>query len=248
MGIQASAPDDCVRMLTETVADFGETRDKVRKVRESLNNSAIGILRQARQVIEHVWPRLAAHSPLPDIATSAQELTNLLGSRQIIDSWNEIAQRTGTVQAAYQHAYSERFDARRKAYDTAIGEIKNRQEWASLEATNPGMANSILSQLSGRVGSDEDKDAVVTGTTLGKASLSEMESDLAAVDGLKSSVLVKLQELSIKSYTKAPVRRVRISGFFNHPIQTQAELDKALELIRDSLQKCIDEGAVIILD
>jgi hypothetical protein len=55
------------------------------------------------------------------------------------------------------------------------------------------MAGSLLSPLSGRLGSDEDKEAVATGTTSGKASLTEMESDLAAVDGLKSSVLVKLQ-------------------------------------------------------
>jgi hypothetical protein len=247
-GIQSSAPDDCVRMLTENGAEFGETRDKVRKIRESLNNSAIGILRQARQVIEHAWPRLAAHGPSPDITNSVEELTQLLGSGQIIDSWNEIAQRTNIVLDAYKHAYSELFDARRKAYETAVGEIKNRPEWAPLEATNPAMAHSILSQLSGRLGSDEDKEAVATGTTLGKSSLTEMESDLAAVDGLKSSVLVKLQELSIKSDTKAPVRRVRISEFFHHPIQTQAELDHAIDRIRDSLQKCIDEGAVIILE
>ena len=81
-----------------------------------------------------------------------------------------------------------------------------------------------------------------------QSSLTEMESDLAAVDGLKSSVLIKLQELSIGSGKKAPVRRVRVSQFFNRPIQTQDELDKALDLIRDSLQKCIDEGAIIILE
>ena len=58
---------------------------------------------------------------------------------------------------------------------------------------------------------------MATDTALGKSSLTEMESDLAAVDGLKSSVLVKLQELSIKSDTKAPVRRVRISWLFQSP-------------------------------
>ena len=52
----------------------------------------------------------------------------------------------------------------------------------------------------------------------------------------------KLQELSIGSDKKAPIRKVRVSEFFNRPIETQAELEKALELIRDSLQKCIDEG------
>ena len=51
-----------------------------------LNSSAIGILRQARQVIEHTWPKLAAHNPSPEFATSVEELTNLIGSGQIIDS------------------------------------------------------------------------------------------------------------------------------------------------------------------
>ena len=136
-------------MLTENGADFNETRDKVRKIRESLNVSAIGILRQARQAVEHVWPRLAAHGPSLDIATSVDELTNLLGSGQMIGSWNEIAQRTDLVFNAYKHAYAELFDSRRKAYETAIGEIQNRPEWAPLEATKPAMAQSMLSQLSG---------------------------------------------------------------------------------------------------
>jgi hypothetical protein len=75
-----------------------------------------------------------------------------------------------------------------------------------------------------------------------------MESDLCAVDGLKSSVLVKLQELSLGGEKQAPVRKIRVSEFFSRPIQTQTELDKILKLIRDSLQKCIDEGAIIILE
>jgi hypothetical protein len=57
---------------------------------------------------------------------------------------------------AYKHAYSELFDARKKAYETGIGEIKNRAEWAPLEATNRGMAVSMLSPLSVRLGTDED--------------------------------------------------------------------------------------------
>jgi len=50
------------------------------------------------------------------------------------------------------------------------------------------------------------------GYVAGQSSLTEMESDLCAVDGLKSSVLVKLQELSIGGEKKAPVRKVRVSS------------------------------------
>lgn len=247
-GIQSSASDDCVRILTENGKDFGGTRDKVRKLREALDGEAISVLRQARQATDQVWNRLAAHNPSPELETTVEELKTLLTSEQFIDSWDDIAAHTKKVLGAYQTAYCDLFDRRKKSYESAIDEIQNRTEWGPLESTNPGMASTLLSPLQGRVGTDEDKEAVAEGKSLGKASLTEMESDLAAVDGLKSSVLVKLQELSIGSEKKSPVRKVRVSEFFNRPIQTQEELDKALDLIRDSLQKCIDEGAIIILE
>src|SRR2546423_10469163 len=47
-GIQGSASDDCVRILTETGAIFSETREKVRKLREALSEKTLGALQQAR--------------------------------------------------------------------------------------------------------------------------------------------------------------------------------------------------------
>ena len=248
MGIQSSASDDCVRILSENGANFVETRDKVRKLRESLDAEAIGLLRQARLAIEQALPRIEAHSLSPEVEMAAAALSALLEQDDFFEWWESIEIHTLEILDAYKHAYSDLFERRKEQYETAIGEIKNRTEWGPLEATNPGMASSLLSPLLGRVGTDEDKDAVANGKSLGKASLTEMESDLAAVNGLRSSVLIKLQELSIGSGKKAPVRRIRVSEFFNRPIQTQADLDKTLDLIRDSLQKCIDEGAVIILE
>jgi hypothetical protein len=266
VGIQSSTSDDCVRTLTENGANFGETRDKVRKLRESLNGEAIGVLRQSRFAIEQIWQRLVSHCPSPEIATSVEELKALLSSDQFIDSWSEIAAKTLAIAAAYKNVFLELFERRRTAYLKAIDEIKLRPEWEPLrpvikeesdefarkqmEAENAKkqiMANTMLAALLVRVGSDEDRENVSSGQTLGKASLTEMETDLVAVDGLKSSVLLKLQELSLSVEPK-PVRRLKIGAFFDKPIRTQAELDATIEKLRESLQKCIDEETVIILE
>jgi hypothetical protein len=247
-GIQSSASDDCVRILTENGKDFGETRDRVRRLRESLTPEAIVVLHQARQATDQVWRRLAAHSPSAELETTVEKLKERLGSESFIDCWDEIISSTKKVLGAYRDAYCNLFDRRRNVYESAIGEIKNRSEWGPLEANNPSMAATLLSALQVRVGADGDKEAVKSDVSIGTSSLNEMESDIAAVEGLKSSVLVKLQELAVGSEKKAPVRRVRVSEFFNRPIQTQEELERALHLIRDSLQKCIDEGAVVILE
>ena len=248
LGIQASASDDGVRILTENGKEFGETRDRVRKLRDALNTDAIDVLRQARQATDQVWQRLAAHGPPPELETTVEKLKGLLTSESFLDSWDQIVSCANTVLETYRNAYNTLFDRRREAYESAIGEIKNRTEWTPLEANNPSMTATILSPLQARIGSDDDKEAVKDGKSLGKSSLTEMESDLAAVAGLKSSVLVKLQELSIAGEKKAPVRKVRVSEFFNRPIQTEPELKKFLELMQDALQKYIDEGAIIILE
>ena len=247
-GIQSSASDDCVRILTETGAAFGENRERVRKLREALSPKALGALKQARLATEQVWQRLAAHRPSPEIKECVLDLKGLLASDQFAESSEAIAAKTRAVLAAYEQAYVTLFDRRAQAYQKAVDEIRNRPEWEPLAKTNQDVAESLIAPLIARLGAEDDKNAVVNGTGLGDASLTEMESDLAAIDGLRSSALVKLQELSMGGEKKTPVRRIRIADVFNRPIQTQQDLDAALAQLRDSLQKCIDEGAAIILE
>ncbi|HUY31328.1 MAG TPA: BREX system P-loop protein BrxC [Pirellulales bacterium] len=247
-GIQSSASDDCVRILTETGAAFGEHREKVRKLRDALSPKALAALKQARMATEQVWQRLAAHCPAPEIQQCVHDLKGLLASDQFAESSETIAAKTKTVLDAYQQAYVTLFDRRANAYQKAVDEIRNRPEWELLANTNKDVAETLIAPLISRRGAEADKSAVANGTGLGNASLTEMESDLAAVDALRSSVLVKLQELSMGGEKKAPVRRVRVADIFNRPIQTQQDLEAAIEQLRDSLQKFIDEGAAIILE
>jgi hypothetical protein len=247
-GIQSSTSDDCVRILTETGAIFGDTREKVRRFRELLTQTALGTLRQARTATEQVWQRLSAHSPSSGVIECVNDLRKLLASDQFIESFDAIATKTKTVLDAYKHAYLALFDRRAETYEKAVEEIRNRPEWGQLAQTNSDLANSLLAPLIARVGTDADRTAVDSGAGLGNASLTEMESDLAAAEGLRSSALVKLQELSMGGQTKASVRRIRVTEIFNRPIQTKEDLDTAIEQLRNSIQKFIDEGAAIILE
>jgi hypothetical protein len=186
---------------------------------------------------DQAWQRLSPHGPLNEVVECVNDLKGLLASDQFIDSFDTIAAKTKTVLDAYKHAYLALFDRRAEAYQKAIEEIRNRPEWGPLAQTNSDLANSLLAPLLARVGAETDRTAVSSGAGLGNASLTEMESDLAAVDGLRSSAFVKLQELSMGGDTKAPVRRIRVAEIFNRPIQNQADLEMAIAQLRDSLQK-----------
>ncbi|GIX04293.1 MAG: hypothetical protein KatS3mg114_0162 [Planctomycetaceae bacterium] len=247
-GIQASASDDCVRMLVEMGADIGENREKVRKLRDMLNEQTLHLLQQARAATVQVWERLSAHAPQPEVRQDVVELKDLLASEQFINALDAIAAKTKTVFDAYQERYLSLFDRRAEAYRQAIEDVRSRPEWEAVTRTNPELAESLLTPLVSRIGSDEDRTAVAQRSGLGKATLMQMESDLAAVEGLKSSVLIKLQEVSLTRDQQAPVRKVRVSEFFNRPIRTKEDLSQLLRLIEDELQKYINEGAIVLLE
>jgi len=138
------------------------------------------------------------------------------------------------------------FDSRREAYEKGIDELRNRPEWT--DDMDEAAANTIIAPLRSRLGNDEDRQRVTKGKSLGSSTLGEMESDMAAVDGLKASAIAKLQEMTVKKSTDATVQRVRVADVFDRPIQSQEDLESALEKLRDALQKLIDEGNAIILE
>ena len=60
-------------------------------------------------------------------------------------------------------------------------------EWGALAQTNRELATSVIRPLVARLGMQDDAEGVKRGVSLGVSSLAEMESDLAAVDGLRST-------------------------------------------------------------
>jgi hypothetical protein len=236
--IQNSASDDCVRTLVETGAELAKAKEQIQSWRTFLQENRLNQWQKARQVAQEIWNSL---SPIrPDLSATVDELKNLLQSEEFMSHWQRIIDHSNTIHNAYCQAYSELFTRRRELYQTAIDEIKNHPLWRD--------NHSLLGQLSARIGREDDLRSVQQGETLGTASLAQMESDCLAVDSLKASVIQQLQSAAIPPETQARTRRIRMAEFFQQPIQTQAELKSALKLIEETLQKCIDEGVIIILE
>ena len=82
-----------------------------------------------------------------------------------------------------KQAYIDLFERRKKAYESAIGEIKNRSEWGPLEATNPEIAVFLVVVAAREELAPMRTRKLWKGTSLGKSSLTEMESDLVPWTG-----------------------------------------------------------------
>jgi hypothetical protein len=245
-GILSSTSDDCVRILTETGELFLNMRNRVKKIRKQLADAAaVKRITEARKVVYELGPKLASHPLFAKISDQLETLKDLLKSEQMIEQLDEIASLTKSMADTYRASYVDLFDRRRSAYQDAIEDVKNRPEWESI---NEEAAKTILSPLESRLGADGDRQQIADGESFGASALGEFESDIAAVEALKSDAVAKLQEASIKKGSGAKVHRFRVSSVVSRPIQSKEDIDDALEKLRDSLQKLIDEGAAIILE
>ena len=71
-----------------------------------------------------------------------------------------------------------------------------------------------------------------------------MESDLAAVAGLKAQVIGRLQEITAPKEKK--LERVRLVEFFTEAIESEESVERTIERLREHLLKLVAEGVKII--
>ena len=112
----------------------------------------------------------------------------------------------------------------------------------------------MLSPLSSRV-CKREKEVQESGTTIlsgaaltcrfCNATIGQIESDLAALSGLKSQVIAHIQRIIAP---KEKIERVRLSEFFTEELASEEAVSKAIERLREYLLKLVDEGVRIILE
>jgi hypothetical protein len=72
-----------------------------------------------------------------------------------------------------------------------------------------------------------------------------MESDQAALGGLKTEVIARIQELTAP---QEKLERVRLADFFTENLESKETVERVVERLREHLLKLMDEGVKIILE
>lgn len=72
-----------------------------------------------------------------------------------------------------------------------------------------------------------------------------MESDLAALPGLKTQVVSRVLELN---NPEPNIERVRLASFFDGGLDSQEAVETAVENLKSHLMKLVAEGARIVLE
>ena len=243
VGIQAAASDDCVRILAGEGKSFKESRDHTRQMRDAVDSGAVATMLQARLVLNEEWPVLERRGM--DLAEAVESLTSLIDSPNFYDRLDASSKLADQIATTYRTLYSALHQWRATSFSNAIEEIKGRPEW-SLVPENT--RDSVLSPLAVRAcESLELADSSPRCDTC-HSTVSEMESDIAALTGLKAQVVARVQELTTPQAEGVRTERVKLAEFFVGPLDSQAAVEEAVRRLSEYLLKLAAEGVRIIAE
>ena len=133
-------------------------------------------------------------------------------------------------------------ERRTDAFLAEIDVVKGRPEWPEIP---PDMQKPLLAPLEARTcaGLARPAGAVVCDTC--RATIPQMESDLAAATGLRSQILARIQEIA---RPQERVERVRLADLIQEPLDDEAAVDRFVETLKAHLLKLLAEGSRIIIE
>ncbi|MFZ5915464.1 MAG: BREX system P-loop protein BrxC [Chloroflexota bacterium] len=238
-----SASDDCVNMLAGEGASFQAIRDQVATIRKATDEKGLARLRRMRVAVQQVWPTLEAEGIDADLSEPVQAMRKRLQDGSFYQASAELDNALAALETAYRKLYRQRHERRQSAFRAAVDDVKAQPNWPLVPEE---MQSPTLKPLTGA-----DHDLVLPEGVLVceecKASLAQMASDLAAVVGLRSNVLLRVQELTAPEERVERVRVADVAGV-GTTLSTPEEVQQLLEELRAHLLKLIALGIKVVLE
>jgi hypothetical protein len=244
IGIQNSASDDCVRILSGEGESFIASRRIIRQMRERVEQGALEVIQKARVVLAEQWPVLQRHAA-GDLL-QAQVLEELITSPLFYVDTDKLAEAATAIARDYAKLYSELHQERKAQFTNAIEEIKGRSDWALVPED---LRESVLVPLAQRACESLSLADGASRCSNCHSTVSEMESDIAALSFLKAQTVARVQELTTPPEVEgARHERVRVADFFVGPLDSESAIKEAVERLTDYLLKLSAEGVRIIVE
>jgi len=246
--IIAMPSDECVETLAKEGESYKEARAKAKKLSEVLTPKNLELLTRARCAVKEKCPELQRRANgEKNFTSTCEDLSLALSAENFYENLERINQLTQVISEAYEEIYIETHEKRARVFAEALEEIKSLNDWVKLSSdpSKEGKLKEFLRPLEEKLCEVLDLSNDVSVCRHCRATIAQMESDIAAVESLKARVIAELQSLS------APEKRVvrlRASSLLGNVIETPEDLERALSRLREELERLLKEGVRVVLE
>jgi hypothetical protein len=240
--VKDGASDDCVRILAGEWRSLKVMRASVGRVRMVLTEKALQAIDTARVALGTIWPTMKERSGSEKLSSDVERLAQLLESDQLYSQISTAETCAKSIVAQYTAAYTQVHDRRTALFAEAVDDIRSRPEWSQVLQD---AEDTLLSDLLPKVCESCAFDDAGMVCSKCKASMGQIELDVASLPILKSGTLTRLQEYVTP---ERRIERVRVSEILPSVIEDQEALEIAIDQLHQRLQKLLDEGIVVVLE
>lgn len=237
----SSGRDDRVKFLAEQGKTLKDKHDEINNIHRIFTDQNLTTIKQARVALSRIWVSLKkSHTSetLPDV----EKLQDLIASEELYDHLNEIKVLVDRIFGKYKELISEKHEIRNEVFSNAIDKIKGRIEYTELDKDSQ---DSVLAQLKKEICENLD---LLDGEVQCKncsATLDSLENNIISIDRLKGDVLTKIQAIVSP---KQRIERIKLSHYINSALETEEDVNDAIERLKQELMKIIAKGATIIVE
>ena len=199
------------------------------ELEQALSEPRLRDLDRAREVLKAAWPFLREESDVSeDLRSKATVLQDLLARETFYRELPTIEQHASAIEAEYERRYDEALEARIAAYTQAFDRLAHTPGW---EGINKDQQQKLAAPF--ERGKARDKERVP---------IPQLRSELDACDARLRDAIAELYRI----IDGERVATVQLGRYFSGGIETEEQLDAALDGIREECSRLIGTGKKVI--
>ncbi|MEL7641062.1 MAG: BREX system P-loop protein BrxC [Solidesulfovibrio sp.] len=229
--IRAGKEDNAILTFNTAHKEIKEAVKRSAELAQALTTPRLHDLGRARKTLETLWPFLEEEPDLdPSLRGHAEKLRDLMAKETFFRELPAIDEHTRNLETEYKKRHDSAVKARVASYEQAIVRVKVTPGWEQLNAEQQ---NRVLAPLASRA---DPKNGAAQSIPL-------LRADVHACPGLLNQAIEEV----LRYVDGTRVVRVTASSYFSGGIETEDQLDQALDGLKEQCLELIGAGKKILV-
>jgi Family of unknown function (DUF6079) len=228
--IRRGSEDNAIATFNSSHRAIKDAVKRASELEHALTEPRLRDLERARRAVAVAWPFLQQEADISeDLRTKARALEDLLARETFFRELPSIDQHAHAIEAEYQRRYDEAMDARIAAYKKAFDRLIKTPGWRQVDEDEQRRIATPIER-----GMAKDK---------ARVPIPQLRSERDACESRLRAAVAEIHRI----IEGERVVSVSLGSYFAGGVETEEQLDAALEGIREECARLIGAGKKVIV-
>jgi hypothetical protein len=228
--ILRGSEDNAIATFNASHRSIKDAIKRAVELEQALSEPRLRDLERAREALATAWPFLRQEADITDdVRARSAALADLLARETFYRELPSIEQHARAIEAEYEGRYEEALRARVNAYTKAFEQLVKTPGWNDIDAEQQRKIAAPLERWT------------VRGTE--RLPIPQLRSDRDACDGRLRTAVAELRQV----IDGERIATVSLGNYFGAGVETEEQLDSALDGIREECARLIGAGKKVVV-